>query len=45
MTDVGALILPSTVPFSFWQIFIVYLERVLISTPIVVLCAHVFGIL
>ncbi|MEC4273512.1 YjiH family protein [Adlercreutzia sp. R25] len=45
MTDIGALILTSKVPFSFWQIFVVYLERVLICTPVVVGCAYLFGIL
>ncbi len=44
MTDIGSLILTSKVPFKFWQIFIVYLERILICIPIVRFCAFVFGI-
>lgn len=44
MTDIGTLILTSKVPFSFWQIFTVYLERVLISIPLVILCGHLFGV-
>lgn len=45
MTDIGALILTSKVPFKFWQIFVVYLERIVISIPVVVLCGHIIGVL
>lgn len=45
MTDIGSLILTSKVPFKFWQIFVVYLERVVICIPIVILCAHLFGVM
>lgn len=44
MTDIGTLILTSKVPFSFWQIFMVYLERVVISIPLVIFCGHLFGV-
>lgn len=44
VTDVGALILTSRVPFRFWQLFVLFLERVMICVPLVVLCAHLFGI-
>lgn len=44
VTDVGALILTSRVPFRFWQLFVLFLERVLICVPLVVLCARLFGI-
>ena len=44
MTDIGSLILTSKVPFKFWQIIIVYLERILICIPIVRFCAFIFGI-
>ncbi len=44
MTDIGSLILTSKVPFRFWQIFIVYLERILICIPVVRFCAFAFGI-
>lgn len=45
MTDIGALILTSKVPFSFPQMFVIYLERVLISVPLVLMLGHVFGVL
>lgn len=45
MTDIGALILTSKVPFSFPQMFLVYLERVLVSVPLVLILGHVFGVL
>lgn len=45
MTDIGALILTSKIPFSFPQLFVVYLERVLISVPMVLALGHLFGVL
>ena len=44
ITDVGTLIMTSKVPFKFWQMFVVYLERVVICIPIVIACEHIFGI-
>lgn len=44
MTDIGTLILTSRVPFSFGKIFLVYLERVLISIPLVIGCGYLFGV-
>lgn len=44
ITDIGSLILTSKMPFNLWQMFVVFLERVLISIPIVVMCAHLFQI-
>ena len=43
-TDVGALILTSRVPLRLWHIVVIFVERVIICIPIVVLCAHLFGI-
>lgn len=45
MTDIGALILTSKIPFSFVQMFVVYLERVLVSVPAVLVLGHLFGVL
>lgn len=45
MTDIGALILTSNIPFSFPRMFVVYLERVLISVPVVLVLGHLFGVL
>ena len=44
ITDVGTLIMTSKVPFKLWQMFVVYLERVVICIPIVIACEHIFGI-
>lgn len=44
MAGVGALILTSKMPFKLWQMFVIFLERVLLCIPIVILCAHLFGI-
>ena len=45
VTDIGTLILTSRVPLNLWQLFIIFIERVVISIPIVVLCMHLFGIM
>lgn len=44
ISDVGALILTSRVPFPLWKMFVIFLERIVICVPVVVLCAHWFGI-
>lgn len=44
ITDVGTLIMTSKVPFKLWQMFVVFLERVVICIPIVIACEHIFGI-
>lgn len=44
ITDIGALVLTSRMPFNLWQMFVVFLERIVISIPIIVLCANLFGI-
>ncbi len=44
ITDVGTLILTSRVPLNLWHLFVIFLERIVLSIPIVVLCMHLFGI-
>jgi nucleoside recognition membrane protein YjiH len=38
---VGGLLLGSKIPVSFWELFIIFLQRTLITLPIVVLAAHI----
>lgn len=45
ITDIGTLILTSRVPLNLWQLFIIFVERIVISVPIVVLCMHLFAII
>ncbi|EFR31620.1 YjiH family protein [Eremococcus coleocola] len=40
MSETGAVILGSNLPVSFTEIFIIFIERTLISLPIIVLMAH-----
>ncbi|TQS72107.1 YjiH family protein [Ornithinibacillus gellani] len=40
MSEVGGVILGSKVPVSFWQLFIIFLLRTIITLPIIVLVAH-----
>ena len=44
ISDIGTLILTSRVPLNLGHLFVIFLERVLISIPVVVLCAHLFGV-
>ncbi len=41
MSEVGGLLLGSKIPISFWQLLIIFLQRTLITLPIVVLAAHI----
>ncbi|WP_404330534.1 YjiH family protein [Mesobacillus maritimus] len=41
MSEVGGLLLGSKIPVSFWELFIIFLQRTLITLPIVVLAAHI----
>lgn len=45
ITDIGTLILTSRVPLNLWQMFVIFIERIVISIPIVVLCMRLFGIM
>ena len=42
MSETGAVILGSNLPVSFLDLFIIFLERTIISLPIVVVFAHIF---
>jgi len=42
MSEVGALILRSNIPVSFKDLVVIFLERTIITLPIIVLMAHVF---
>ena len=41
MSEVGGLILGSKIPVSFGKLFIIFLERTLITLPVIVLIAHI----
>lgn len=41
MSEVGGLILGSKIPVSLKELFIIYLERTLITLPVIVLVAHI----
>ncbi len=41
MSEVGGLILGSKIPVSFTQLIIIFLERTLITLPVIVLIAHI----
>lgn len=40
MSEVGGLLLGSKIPVSFWELFVIFIQRTLITLPIVVLAAH-----
>nr|WP_079506126.1 YjiH family protein [Mesobacillus jeotgali] len=40
MSEVGGLLLGSKIPVSFWELFIIFLQRTIITLPIIVLVAH-----
>ncbi|GGJ88462.1 membrane protein [Lentibacillus kapialis] len=42
MSEIGILLLKSKIKISFWDLVIVFLERTIITLPIVVFIAHVF---
>lgn len=42
MTEVGILIVKSRIPMNVWQLFIVFIERTLLSLPIIVVLAELF---
>ncbi|RYG71722.1 YjiH family protein [Lentibacillus lipolyticus] len=42
MSEIGILLLRSKIKISFWELVIIFLERTVITLPIVVLIAHVF---
>lgn len=42
MSEVGALILKSKIPLSFWELLVIFLLRTVITLPIIVFMAHTF---
>lgn len=40
LSEVGGLLLGSKIPVSFWELFIIFILRTLITLPIIVLVAH-----
>ncbi|WP_091662505.1 YjiH family protein [Alteribacillus iranensis] len=42
MSEVGILLLRSKIPLNFWEILIIFLERTIITLPIIIFMAHVF---
>lgn len=44
ITEIGAMILTSRLPLKLWHLFVIFLERTLISLPMVVLFANLFSI-
>jgi nucleoside recognition membrane protein YjiH len=40
MSEVGGLLLGSKIPVSFWELFIIFLQRTIVTLPIIVLIAH-----
>ncbi|GLP95762.1 YjiH family protein [Paraferrimonas sedimenticola] len=40
MSEVGALLLGSKIPVTFWQLLVVFLLRTLVTLPVIVLMAH-----
>jgi len=41
MSEVGGLLLGSKIPVTFWELFVIFIQRTLITLPIVVLAAHI----
>ncbi|QQE13916.1 YjiH family protein [Planctomycetota bacterium] len=44
MSEIGALLMSSRVPVRFWELVVIFLERTLITLPIVVGMAYLLGI-
>ncbi|MDA6082718.1 hypothetical protein OSJ97_24530, partial [Escherichia coli] len=42
MSEIGILILRSNIPLSFLDLFVIFIERTVITLPVIVLIAHVF---
>jgi nucleoside recognition membrane protein YjiH len=42
MSEIGILILRSNIPLSFMDLFVIFIERTIITLPVIVLIAHIF---
>ncbi|GAF13965.1 arginine uptake transporter [Bacillus sp. JCM 19045] len=40
MSEIGVMLMRSSIPISFWQLLIIFLQRTIIAIPVVVLIAH-----
>ena len=40
MSEIGSIIMGSKVPVSFWKLFVIFLERTVVTLPIIALFAH-----
>jgi nucleoside recognition membrane protein YjiH len=40
MSEIGSIIMGSKVPISFWKLFAIFLERTVVTLPIIALFAH-----
>ncbi|MGD6816453.1 YjiH family protein [Metabacillus sp. 113a] len=40
MSEVGGLLLGSKIPVSFWELFVIFLQRTIITLPVIVIAAH-----
>lgn len=41
LTEMGTLIIVSKIPVNLWRLFIIFIERTVISIPIIALVAHI----
>jgi nucleoside recognition membrane protein YjiH len=41
MSEIGSIIMGSKIPVSLWNLFLIFLERTVITLPVVALLAHV----
>ena len=42
MSEIGILILRSNIPLTFFELFVIFLERTIITLPVIVIIAHLF---
>ena len=42
MSEIGVLLLKSKIPINLWELFIIFLQRTIITLPIIALMAHLF---
>lgn len=40
MSEIGVMLIRSSIPINFWQLFIIFIQRTVIALPVVVLIAH-----
>ena len=40
MSEIGSIIMGSKVPVSFWKLFVIFLERTVVTLPVIALFAH-----